>query len=219
MVDRKNAGEDDYVEQRTVTDLETLRLLADPLRLSILGAFPPASSGRSMSVKEIAERLDEGQTKLYRHVKKLEEAGLLRVAQTRVVSGIIEKRYRPAQRRLTIESDLLAQQPEPDEYTDTMAAVLDATRDRLRTEIRAGRVPIRRPATGPDLSLQAASVRVVMTPERYEKLRAAVTELIDDLGPNDEGPDAFPVHLQVLLFPSIDPLRIEAESADASNDE
>lgn len=219
MVDRENADEEDYVEERTVTDLETLRLLADPLRLSILGAFPPASSGRSMSVKEIAERLDEGQTKLYRHVKKLEEAGLLRVAQTRVVSGIIEKRYRPAQRRLTIESDLLAQQPEPDEYTDTMAAVLDATRDRLRTEIRAGRVPIRRPATGPDLSLQAASVRVVMTPERYEKLRAAVTELIDDLGPNDEGPDAFPVHLQVLLFPSIDPLRIEAESADASNDE
>ena len=209
------AEQPDYVEERTVTDLETLRLLADPLRLSILGAFPPASTGLSMSVKEIAERLDEGQTKLYRHVKKLEEAGLLRVAETRVVSGIIEKRYRPAQRRLMIESDLLTQQPEPDDYTDTMVAVLDATRDRLRTEIRAGRVPIKKPETGPDLSLQMGSIRAVMTPERYEKLRIAVTEVLDNLGPNDESPDAFPVTLQVMLFASIDPPNGESSTADA----
>src|SRR5947208_901637 len=85
------------LEERTVTDLETLRLLADPLRLSILGAFPSGTAKRlPMSVKEIADKIDEGQTKLYRHVKKLEDAGLLRVAETRVVSGIIEKRYLPA---------------------------------------------------------------------------------------------------------------------------
>ncbi len=194
-----------YVEERTVTDLETLRLLADPLRLSILGAFPPASSGRSMSVKEIAERLDEGQTKLYRHVKKLEEAGLLRVAETRVVSGIIEKRYQPAQKRLLIESELLTRQSEPDDYTDTMVAILVATRVRLRTEIRAGRVPIMNPPTGPDLSMQVGSIRTMMTPERYEKLRTAVTELLENLGPADEGPDAIPVHLQLLVFPSLEP--------------
>ncbi len=195
----------DYVEERTVTDLETLRLLADPLRLSILSALPPAASGRSMSVKEIAEKLDEGQTKLYRHVKKLEEAGLMRVAETRVVSGIIEKRYRSAQRRLLIESDMLTQQPEPDDYSNTMTAIMDATRDRMRREIQAGRVPIKKPESGPDLSLQIGSIRAAMTPERYARLRATVTELLDNLGPSDEGPDAIPVYLQVLLFPTLDP--------------
>src|SRR5947209_18652343 len=76
-----------YVEERTITDLETLRVLADPLRLSIIGAFPSAvGRRRPMSVKEIAERIDEGQTKLYRHVKKLEDVGLIYVAETRVVS-------------------------------------------------------------------------------------------------------------------------------------
>lgn len=194
----------DYVKVRTVTDLETLRLLADPLRLSILSALPPVSSGRSMSVKEIAEKLDEGQTKLYRHVKKLEEAGLMRVAETRVVSGIIEKRYRPAQGRLLIESDMLSTQPEPEDYTNTMTAVMDAARDRMRREIQAGRVPLRKPETGPDLSLQIGSIRMTMTPERYGRLRATVTELLDNLGPSDEGPDAIPVYLQMLLFPTLD---------------
>ncbi len=194
-----------FVEERTVTDLETLRLLADPLRLSILGAFPSGSRRRSMSVKEIAEKLDEGQTKLYRHVKKLEEAGLLQVAETRVVSGIIERRYLPAQKRLLIESDLLTQQPEPDEYANTMAALLDATRDRLRTEIRAGRVVIKKPDEGPDSSLQIGSVKVNMTLERYAKLRAAVTELLDNIGPSDESPDAVPVYLQALTYANVEP--------------
>lgn len=216
------SGPPEFIEDRTVSDLETLRLLADPLRLSILGAFPPGRTGQPMSVKEIAEKLDEGQTKLYRHVKKLEEAGLLYVAETRVVSGIIEKRYRAAQRRLTIDSDMLTQQPEPDEYADTMVAVLDATRDRMRREIQAGRVLLKKPETGPDLSVQLASTRVTMTLDRYEKLRAAVTELLD-AGPSDEGPDTVTVHLQVLLLPTSNPAEsqpVENRSSDpdASSD-
>jgi DNA-binding transcriptional ArsR family regulator len=194
-----------FVEERTITDLETLRTLADPLRLSILGAFPPGGvARRSMSVKEIAEKIDEGQTKLYRHVKKLEEAGLIRVVETRVVSGIIEKRYRPAQKRLMIEGDLLAQEPEPEDYADTLAAMLEATRNRLRTEIRAGRVPLTTPAEGPDLSPQIGSIRMNMTPERYAQLRAKVTDLLENLGPSDESPDAIPVQLQALVFASIE---------------
>ncbi|MGH6655977.1 MAG: ArsR/SmtB family transcription factor [Actinocrinis sp.] len=195
----------EVVEERKVTDLETLRLLADPLRLSILGAFPSGTRGQSMSVKEIAERLDEGQTKLYRHVKKLEEAGLLLVAETRVVSGIIEKRYRPAQKRLLIESDMLIRQAQSDDYTDTMIAIMDAGRDRLRTEIRAGHVVVKKPEEGPDTSLQLGSIKVNMTPERYAAVRAAVTDLLEKIGPSDEGPDAVPVYLHALLYATVEP--------------
>jgi DNA-binding transcriptional ArsR family regulator len=38
-----------------------------------------------MSVKELAQHLGEPQTKLYRHVKQLEAAGLIEVAATRMV--------------------------------------------------------------------------------------------------------------------------------------
>jgi DNA-binding transcriptional ArsR family regulator len=195
-----------YVEERTVTDLETLRVLADPLRLSIIGAFPTDISRRHpMSVKEIAERIDEGQTKLYRHVKKLEDVGLIYVAETRVVSGIIEKRYLPAQKRLVFSGTLLGQQAEQEDLTDTFEALMDAVRDRLRTEIRAGRVQLSPPPDGPDLTPQIGSIRVNMTLERYLKLQAAVLDLIDNIGPSDEGPDTFPVQLHAVLFATSDP--------------
>ncbi|HZU58887.1 MAG TPA: helix-turn-helix domain-containing protein [Actinocrinis sp.] len=195
-----------YVEERAVTDLETLRILADPLRLAIIGAFPSdAARRRPMSVKEIAERIDEGQTKLYRHVKKLEDVGLIYVAETRVVSGIIEKRYLPAQKRLVFSGTLLGQQAEPEDFTDTVEALMDAVRDRLRTEIRAGRVQLSPPPEGPDLSPQIGSIRVNMTLERYLKLQAAVLDLIDNIGPSDEGPDTLVVQLHAVLFASTEP--------------
>lgn len=203
----------DYVEEREVVDLETLRVLADPLRLAIIGAFPnDAARRRPMSVKEIAERIDEGQTKLYRHVKKLEDAGLIYVAETRVVSGIIEKRYLPAQKRLVFSGSLLGQEAEPDDFTDTFEALMDAVRDRLRTEIRAGRVQLSTPPEGPDLSPQIGSIRVNMTLERYLKLQAAVLDLIDNIGPSDEGPDTLVVQLHAVLFASTEPADSELKT-------
>ena len=53
---------------RDVADVETLKALADPLRLAILAALMqgPAAQPRVMSVKELATELGEPQTKLYR---------------------------------------------------------------------------------------------------------------------------------------------------------
>ena len=211
-----DAEQDWFVEERTITDLETLRLLADPLRLSILGAFPPLAR-RPMSVKEIAEKIDEGQTKLYRHVKKLEEAGLLRIVETRVVSGIIEKRYLPAQKRMTIEASVLAQEPEQDHFTDTVVAMMDSTRDRLRAGIRAGRVPLTVPQEGPDLSPHLGSIRVNMTLERYLELQAKVTDLLENIGPSDESPEAFSVHLQALLYASFESPEQQPDPSSSSD--
>jgi hypothetical protein len=122
-----------------------------------------------------------------------------------VVSGIIEKRYLPAQKRLVFSGTLLGQQAEQEDLTDTFEALMDAVRDRLRTEIRAGRVQLSPPPDGPDLTPQIGSIRVNMTLERYLKLQAAVLDLIDNIGPSDEGPDTFPVQLHAVLFATSDP--------------
>jgi predicted ArsR family transcriptional regulator len=58
-------------------------------------------------VKELAQHLGEPQTKLYRHVKQLEAAGLIEVAATRMVSGILEQRYRARQRDLRLSAALV----------------------------------------------------------------------------------------------------------------
>src|SRR5215471_2523012 len=97
---------------RAITDVETLKALADPLRLKMLSAL---MRGRPddlpvLSVKELAHELGEPQTKLYRHVKQLEAAGLIRAVASRVVSGIVEQRYQASQRDLMLGSGLTAQE-------------------------------------------------------------------------------------------------------------
>jgi DNA-binding transcriptional ArsR family regulator len=90
-----------------IDSVEGLRALADPVRLAILSALEargPDDEFPVMSVKEMAQRLAEPQTKLYRHVKQLEAAGLIEVAATRMVSGILEQRYRARQRDLRAEA-------------------------------------------------------------------------------------------------------------------
>ena len=62
---------------------------------------------RVMSVKELAAELGEPQTKLYRHVKQLESTGLIRVAASRLVSGILEQRYQACQTDLRLGPGLM----------------------------------------------------------------------------------------------------------------
>src|SRR4051812_17141092 len=73
-----------------IADLETLRVIADPVRVQIL----EASVMEPRTVKQIARLLGIPATKLYYHINMMEEHGLLRVVGTRLVSGILEKQYR-----------------------------------------------------------------------------------------------------------------------------
>jgi len=125
---------------RTVNDVEMLKAMADPTRLAILSAL--MKSGRDlpvMSVKELAAELDEPQTKLYRHVKQLEAAGLIRVAGTRLVSGILEQRYQACQRDLTLARGFLYEHADESELV--VQAVLDRYFDGFRAAFRADRLP------------------------------------------------------------------------------
>src|SRR5262245_14581132 len=91
---------------RAISSVEELRALSDPIRLAILERLMMSAPGRPglpiMSVKELAEALGEPQTKLYRHVRQLEAVGLIKVAASRIVSGILEQRYQAAQRDMAL---------------------------------------------------------------------------------------------------------------------
>ena len=116
-----------------IGDVEQLKAVSDPLRLSLLDIMSD-DARRGWTAKELAERLDTKQTKLYHHLALLEEHGLIRVAETRVVSGILEKRYQIVARSFRVERALLT-------GTGSEAAVgsvLDAVFEKARTEILAG---------------------------------------------------------------------------------
>jgi DNA-binding transcriptional ArsR family regulator len=77
------------LEQVYVRDVATFKALADPLRLQILMEL----ATEAKPVKEVASNLQVKSTRLYYHFKILEAAGLIRVADRRMVSGIEESSY------------------------------------------------------------------------------------------------------------------------------
>lgn len=125
---------------REVGDVETLKALADPIRLRIIhrmmandedGALP------IMTVKELATELAEPQTKLYRHVKQLEAVNLIRAVSSRVVSGIVEQRYQACQGDLWLGAGLTDEQKKSAEAEAAAAAVLDLFRKQFFAARRA----------------------------------------------------------------------------------
>jgi len=88
---------------RVLRDPEVLRLIADPLRLRMLELLRQ----QPRTVTELATLLDTPRTKLYYHIKLLETHDLVTVVESRLVSGIVEKRYRATAYRLTVDKSLL----------------------------------------------------------------------------------------------------------------
>jgi DNA-binding transcriptional ArsR family regulator len=92
------------LDELTIDDPETIKVLGDPLRLQILEQTSQLNAGGELATaKKLAEALDAPQTKLYYHLNLLEEHGLIVVGETALVSGIMEKRYRVRARRLRAE--------------------------------------------------------------------------------------------------------------------
>jgi DNA-binding transcriptional ArsR family regulator len=171
---------------RTLASVDELKALSDPTRLAILQTLMRATPDLPvMSVKEIAEALGESQTKLYRHVRQLESAGLIRVAASRMVSGILEQRYQAAQRDLSLAPAFLRENVE--EAEGLARALLDHFRDGFFAAYRASHPPSGPIDTG-KTTLMNSTAR--LTPARAAELRAKLAELcgwFDEADSHDPG--------------------------------
>jgi DNA-binding transcriptional ArsR family regulator len=126
---------DRQVPLHTITDLEALRVLADPLRNHILEILIKDP----LPVKQIAGRLGLAPNKLYYHVNLMEQHGLIEIVDTRMVSGIVEKHYRAVALNYEVDPELLSPTTEAGrESIDTaLTGTLDATRDDIRRSLEA----------------------------------------------------------------------------------
>lgn len=187
---------------RAVTDVETLKALADPTRLALLAALMrPAPGGpRVMSVKELAAEIGEPQTKLYRHVKHLEAADLIRAASSRLVSGILEQRYQACQHDLTLGPGLTHDEKSGDESQAMVAAVLDRYRSRFFAARRAEQSSAAQASPGPaDLRPMLSMVETRVPATRAAAIRERLQEVIRELSQAPDDDDAGGVLVEVLI--------------------
>lgn len=191
-----------------VSDLDTLRVLADPLRIQIIERLTPAAR----TVKQIAADLGLPPTKLYYHFKQLEERGLIQVVETRLVSGILEKQYRATARRYHVDKTLFGPaSPGGREGLHLMlTTLLNDTRDDIERSVEAGVVDVTTPED-PGRPLQRtlflARHTVYLTPAEAEGFYRRLRELLDEyttaahkLIPTGEGRQAY--GLTTLLYPA-----------------
>lgn len=74
---------------KKIDDIEIAKMMLDVRKRNILDI-----AKEPVTVSQIAEELNEKQSRLYYHVKKLEDAGLLELVETRQHGNLIEKYYK-----------------------------------------------------------------------------------------------------------------------------
>jgi DNA-binding transcriptional ArsR family regulator len=122
-------------EEFVITDLETIHIVSDPLRLQILEILKETPK----TVKMVSRELGVNQVKLYYHFKLLEEHGLLRITEERMVSHLIEKVYQTRARSIRIAADLLAvEKPSSDSSETLLNYVFDKGRAKLKKGLQEG---------------------------------------------------------------------------------
>ncbi|MBF9070519.1 winged helix-turn-helix domain-containing protein [Streptacidiphilus fuscans] len=201
---------DEVQDLRIVDDVETLKALSDPLRIGLLRLMTDSGpEPRAWTAKELAKELGEPQTKLYRHLKHLEEAGLIAVAETRLVSGIVEQRYVAAQRRLQLGRGLLSGADEGELQGEVEAVALDAAVNLVGSAaesflhgfegaLRSGRVDIdaaddeRRPV------VMFSDIRI--PPARVAEFQRRFRKLVADVDAEPSVAEGVPLHLMVALY-------------------
>lgn len=190
-------------QEFVIDDLETLKVLADPLRLNIVEYLQKPST-----VKDVAEKIDRPPTKLYYHFNLLEKHGLIRTVDTRIVSGIVEKHYQATAKRYRLTWGLLSPtDKEFDERLEVMlGGIFGTARQDARESIITGVVDTSEDAPTYQRLLLRSS-RSSLTPERATEFYDKLKGLLDEYGFAERDVDTDSTEkqlyrLSLLLHPS-----------------
>lgn len=114
----------DQLEQMEVEDIEVFEVLNNPLRLRIMRQLAEPNP-----IRAVAEALNVPPTRLYYHFDLLEEAGVIRVVETRKVGAMLQKIYQTTARTFSPSAKLTEGDHSPSELAKiTAAVVLDGAR-------------------------------------------------------------------------------------------
>jgi DNA-binding transcriptional ArsR family regulator len=188
----------------TIANLETLRMLTDPLRMRLMSAFADQPE-TPQTVKKLASQLEVRPTRLYYHVNLLEEHGLIKVASSRVVSGIIEKSYIPAARSINIDQELLKVSPAGREATAaTIGALMQATAVEIGASLDSAAAASEDDRRQMHIGKSGAHLTPEAHAEFFKRLNELLDEFTDKYGTRDQAPNR-------ALFVAYYPINEETE--------
>lgn len=189
-------------EEFIIEDVETLKMISDPLRLQIIRNLE-----KPHTVKDLAERLDTPATKLYYHVNQLEKHDIIRVVDTRLVSGIVEKHYQVTAKSYHVSQSLLKATKDSDEQLEVLlSAIFDTAKAELKASVKAGLLRIDEAVKEPQRDGIVWHGSLSLTPERFVELNGRLQSLLEEFNQaahEGEEADKEPYGLVVTFYPIV----------------
>jgi DNA-binding transcriptional ArsR family regulator len=193
----KGSGADGVL---TLTRLDQVSALADPLRVRMLGAF-----AEERTTRQVAEILHEKPTRLYHHLKALAAAGLIRETRTQRNRGTLETYYRAVAGAFRADPALFSSRRRS-EASDSIAKAIDGMLDQTGSELHA--LIASESALATEEEPWVGFLELHGSESEMKKLRADVERLIERLQKvrpaSARGRKAGPAkryRLSILLFP------------------
>lgn len=167
-------GIDGPAERTQFDSLDFLEELAHPLRARIMrGLKDPHSPA------ELAESLDVPVTRLYHHVHRLEDAGMIHVVATRQVGAATERRYQVVALSFEIAPAFLESQ-DPDVVAAAVGSIYDMAKHGMQREIERGSFRF-----GDDDSTVISFGHMKLTAERRTELTDRLIALAKEFASDD----------------------------------
>ena len=187
-----------------IEDLETLKVVTDPLRLQILELLDP----EPQTVNQIAQKLGLSSSRMYYHFNLLETSGLIRVVETRIRNNIIEKIYWVTAEDIDIEKDLLnfSSKSGQENISKMIASSLDATRADIMRSLQVRKFELGQGAESHPRDMVIRIIKKRVRDETYQRFVGefnALMKTFNDLPDGDIDEDEVNVFtIACYLYPS-----------------
>ena len=187
-----------------IRDLETLKVMTDPLHLQIIELLSP----EPQTVGQIAQQLGLSGSRLYYHFKLLESAGLIRVVETCLVNNLVEKRYWVTADNIEIDPDLVnfSTQGGQENVFEVIESAVDATRADMLRSLQARRFELERGAPPHPRSMTIKKLKKRLRDETFQQFLDEFNQLMqafEDLPDEEGGEEEVSVYaVNCFLYPS-----------------
>ena len=187
-----------------VEDLETLKVITDPLRLQILELL----DREPRTVSDVAEKIGLSPSRLYYHFNLLEKHGFISVVETRMVSNMLEKLYWMTADDVEIDKSLLdfSKNEVQEGLVSLVTSSLDATRAEMLRSLQARSYNLEKGAKPVPRDVILHSMRKRLSDETYQRFILRLRELLEEFDRLPEetrsGDDVNDFSLACYLFPN-----------------
>jgi len=190
----EGVGEPD--EQHVMSDLDLVPDLTHPIRGAIVRRLR-----QPKSVAQLADELDSPITRLYHHINRLEEVGLIRVVATRRVAAVTERRYQVSALSFTFSDDAF-EGLDRRELSSAFASLFDVAKIGLQREIEHGLLE-HRDADNPTFALTYTDLRLLPDQRSglLDELQQVFDRYVEISKQNLEHPDAERLALFFSAYP------------------